>query len=262
MRVNFWISLFCATVLLSAPAASEVLQRLQIDAGSLTVVQDENGDKTLLLGDTPLLEDYPQIDLFEAGQMGVLVQTHHGGRFCPLRYHVIDAHSGTLRQPRLGSDDPTLLVECLPLATIVADLGLLVFEPGTHTEQAILISWDGYAFQTTSITKQARPPAGSESDVTRWDGRSVAEFLSDPSEQARLFAFQPQDDVQWILTEMTRGDVMRLENGFLIGTACSPFECGFTWANLAIRIKDSAVFVQLSNQDPASVSPEIRKLFE
>lgn len=189
--------------------------------------------------------DDDSVRLYDFGEAGILIEGHHGGRHCPNSYHIIDRAKGNLRVLYPDADRNTMFAECLGLASVLAELGLVVMKPAAATEQARIFAFNGKTMVETIIQRtneQAKLPGGGD-EVRRWSGKYLFEYLENLDERKRLLTVLSEEELKFFSFYVLRGAPMFEKDGFIVGQGCDPDMCNANWAVLGLRIADGAAFV-------------------
>ena len=185
------------------------------------------------------------VALHEFGEVGILIEGHHGGKHCPNSYHILNPATGKLRILFPENDRSTLFGECLRLIAVLPDVELVILGPSQPEEQATIYAWNGKTMIETILKRSnsgAGIPGGGDA-VRRWKDKYLFELLGDPDERTRLLSVLSEEELKWFGYAVMRGSPMHEKDGFVVGHGCEPDMCNANWAVLALRISDGAPFV-------------------
>ena len=122
------ISSLIATLFAGTLAAQPMgLDHFTLVDGRVLTVEQLSFEAELSLDGETLWED-AQIELFDAGDAGVLVQTWHGGNSCPFSYMLIDKATGAFREINPDSDRSTIFAECEGLVSVIPELATILMK--------------------------------------------------------------------------------------------------------------------------------------
>ena len=244
--MRFFLTLI-ATLFAGALAAEPVsLDSVTLDDGRVLTIQRFPFDAELQLDGQSILED-AGVEMFDAGEAGILVQTWHGGNSCPYSFRLMDKTNGEFRQINLNGDRPEVFAECEGLISVIPELATILTERYSTRNMAKGYIWYGYALEEFAVPIMGgNAPEPEPGDmVTRWNGEDPYDFLRDPVEQKRLLRVISEvqfDDLSWLMSFRSPAYV---EGDYLLMDGCVKYLCDAQNAIVAVRVSDGQPFVRI-----------------
>ncbi len=251
LRIAVTFLVFCAGLANAQPEFSDVEYLMEATLPDGRIVTTGMGEvgSTLLVGDDVLHEN-AQVDLIDAGHMGILVESSSLGNACPYYYLLIDKQTGRLVEISNDEEAPFVFARCEALLAVVPDANLILtwrYDPHAYAQAYI---WNGYAMtkSTIPILHDGIPAPEGGDMVTRWDGVDPYELLKDPVEQLRLLQVLSGDEFDQLAWVMSMRSSAELNGDFLLAEGCVKNQCDTQNARIAIRISDGAPFVRIYDE--------------
>jgi len=241
------ISSLIATLFAGTLAAQPMgLDHFTLVDGRVLTVEQLSFEAELSLDGETLWED-AQIELFDAGDAGVLVQTWHGGNSCPFSYMLIDKATGAFREINPDSDRSTIFAECEGLVSVIPELATILMKRYDTRNMSIGYIWYGYALEEFAIpiVREGAPEPEAGDMVTRWHDQDPYDFLRDPVEQKRLLQVVSEvefDTLSWLMSFRSPA---YLDGDYLLMDGCVKYLCDAQNAIVAVRVSDGLPFVRV-----------------